>query len=603
MLRAPGRHTSGTAEAAGTARRRDPARPRRPTAAPRHRCSLRAAAAQGPAPGAVTEMEPPAASPSPDGVAGLTPKHYVVRLLTERGVDATPEQLLQLKLPALIRRALAADVDGDLLGDALRGVQTATPAPAASDADTMEPTQTGCLLTVCMHCRTPMLDALLEDHREVCHEWPVSCINRQWGCDAFMPRWRRGQHLEHCPASVVVCGGLPGVSTMNDSELPAGWFPGAHDPTRSPADSHCRWLGRGQSICGVVVRRDQWEQHVQLHHVLLPTERTEYKVEATSHPGDPRWYQIDWDTLWQYVATLGWRELNQMSWWGAKDRIFLKPGVPFDSTGERLYTYLPTDYARDEFELRRHVATQAEEEQLAWLYASIGTRGQATVWLAQGDSGSTDSEQHVVGPANRCHYCCAVGTPRLEIDALPVSRRDNCKPAASADASAAADRLGLRLLGTGSDVIRLALAPFSTIAGTCATGKSNGVGIDGPAGEFMNLAADIHQQVMRWLAPGDITRLAQCSRYWRTICSDLCNRTGAEIMCLGGWEREEPVIDEGSLQVESELQAPMEWLRVLRHVSLLSAVANGGSMDEVMVEVTTRDITSSNFIYPRSCAR
>lgn len=546
-----------------------------------------------------SEMEPSrsAAAPSPDGIAGLTPKHYVVRLLTERGVDEAPEQLLQLKLPALIRRALAADVDGDLLGDALRGVHTTSPVPAASDA-TMEPTPAGDALTVCMHCRTPMLEALLEDHCEVCHEWPVSCINRQWGCDAAMPRWRRGQHLEHCPASIVVCSGLPGVSTMTDSELPAGWFPGAHDPTRSPADSHCRWLGRGQSMCGAVVRRDQWEQHVQLHHVLLPIERTEYQVEATSHPGDPRWYQIDWDTLWKYVETLGWRELNQMSWWGAKDRIFLRPGAPFDPTGERLYTYLPTDYARDEFELRRHIATHADGDHLAWLDTSIGTRGapveQATVWLAQGGGGSTGSDQHVVGPANRCHYCCAVGTPRVEIDAMPASRGDNCEPAASADASAAADRLGLRLLGTGNDVTRLALAPLSTIAGTCATGKSNVGGIDGTAGEFMNLAADIHQQVMRWLAPGDITRLAQCSRYWREVCSNFCDHTGAEVMCLSGWEREELVADEGSLQVEPELQVPMEWLRVLRHVSLLSAVSNGGSMDEVMVEVTTRDIAETS---------
>ena len=52
--------------------------------------------------------------------------------------------------------------------------------------------------------------------------------------------------------------------------------------------------------------------------------------------------------------------------------------------------------------------------------------------------------------------------------------------------------------------------------------------------------------------------------------------------------------DAGSLQVEPELQVPMEWLRVLRHVSLLSAVSNGGSMDEVMVEVTTRDIAETS---------
>ena len=340
-------------------------------------------------PPALSLLPPPHPGPAP---TVPTPKHCVVRLLTERGAEETAEQLLGLKLPALIRKALACGVDGDLLGDALRGVQTTAP-----EAEEPEPEPEADVLVTCENCQAPVMQSLLEDHHEVCRERPVPCINAAWGCDATMPRWQRGSHLQHCPASVVVCGGVCG--SASGSELPPSWRPGADDPNRSPAEARCRWLGMGQSICGAVVRRDQWEQHVQLHHCLLPLERTEYKVDAATRPGDPAWYHVEWPLLWEWLLTLGWRELKTMTWWGAKDRLFLKPGVPYDPTGERLYTYLPTDYARDEFDLRRNLATTVGESELAWL-RSHGTVSGAPVVREQ-----QQSEARAAGRSEREVSC------------------------------------------------------------------------------------------------------------------------------------------------------------------------------------------------------
>jgi hypothetical protein len=481
-------------------------------------------------------------------------------LLTERGAEETAEQLLGLKLPALIRKALACGVDGDLLGDALRGVQTTAP-----EAEEPEPEPEADVLVTCENCQAPVMQSLLEDHHEVCRERPVPCINAAWGCDATMPRWQRGSHLQHCPASVVVCGGVCG--SASGSELPPSWRPGADDPNRSPAEARCRWLGMGQSICGAVVRRDQWEQHVQLHHCLLPLERTEYKVDAATRPGDPAWYHVEWPLLWEWLLTLGWRELKTMTWWGAKDRLFLKPGVPYDPTGERLYTYLPTDYARDEFDLRRNLATTVGESELAWL-RSHGTVSGAPVVREQQQSearAAGRSEREVVSGANRCHFCCAVSTPRIELatartPALRSARQQHRDNGEQRDemqvAGASWSRHSLRVMGSGvlalepaavpknvpppilvSDATVTAAAAAGAKAGTAATGTATatsaaaavaaagraearddvigglggrGRGLGMPARmTFAELSLDIHQQVARHLAPGDLTRLGQ----------------------------------------------------------------------------------------------
>ena len=223
-----------------------------------------------------------AAEPAP-ALPG-TPKQCVVRLLTERGTNETPEQLLAQKLPALIRRAMASGVDGDLLGDALKG-RSALAIDLASPDEALEPD----VPVSCAHCSATVLHKLLEDHDEVCPLRPVGCINAQWGCDAVMPRFKRGGHLARCPASVVVCAGEPSVPGASP-QLPLSWAGGCEDESRSDTESHCRWLGKGQAICGAVVRRDQWEQHVQLSHVLLPLDRTDYQFSAGSRPGEPGWY-------------------------------------------------------------------------------------------------------------------------------------------------------------------------------------------------------------------------------------------------------------------------------------------------------------------------
>ncbi|KAK7883011.1 hypothetical protein WMY93_029185 [Mugilogobius chulae] len=44
-----------------------------------------------------------------------------------------------------------------------------------------------------------------EDHRLLCPNETVPCINASFGCPLTMPRFRLAQHLRSCPASVVCC--------------------------------------------------------------------------------------------------------------------------------------------------------------------------------------------------------------------------------------------------------------------------------------------------------------------------------------------------------------------------------------------------------------
>jgi len=64
-----------------------------------------------------------------------------------------------------------------------------------------------CQTTACPnHCGFRLHSCKLADHlSEVCPLQQVSCINSCYGCPHLLLRQYRASHLEHCPASLVVC--------------------------------------------------------------------------------------------------------------------------------------------------------------------------------------------------------------------------------------------------------------------------------------------------------------------------------------------------------------------------------------------------------------
>jgi len=45
----------------------------------------------------------------------------------------------------------------------------------------------------------------MTDHKEVCMNKFVTCVNAHYGCEALLARYKKRTHLAHCPASVVHC--------------------------------------------------------------------------------------------------------------------------------------------------------------------------------------------------------------------------------------------------------------------------------------------------------------------------------------------------------------------------------------------------------------
>lgn len=105
----------------------------------------------------------------------------------------------------------------------------------------------GCRVEECPNvCGTALHACKIESHvRDICPEAVVPCINAQYGCKETIRRLHLGAHLEHCPASVLMC------------KFPHRGSPG--DPIDSlPFDPYCN---------EVVVRRDEYAAHWKtLHH-------------------------------------------------------------------------------------------------------------------------------------------------------------------------------------------------------------------------------------------------------------------------------------------------------------------------------------------------
>ncbi|XP_077350455.1 F-box only protein 40 [Festucalex cinctus] len=64
----------------------------------------------------------------------------------------------------------------------------------------------GCVVVRCPNgCGASLHACKEDDHRLLCPNETVPCLNAGYGCPLSMPRHRRARHLEACPASVVSC--------------------------------------------------------------------------------------------------------------------------------------------------------------------------------------------------------------------------------------------------------------------------------------------------------------------------------------------------------------------------------------------------------------
>ena len=110
-------------------------------------------------------------------------------------------------------------------------------------------------------------------------------------------------------------------------------------------------------------------------------------------------------------------------------------------------------------------------------------------------------------------------------------------------------------------------------------------------GLLMELEDEIQREILQYLAPVDASALGRTCRHWRSLCTEQLHAQeepsspGPRAMCLSLWARATEASPPESMADEESMASALHWLRVLRHVSLLCAVGNGGTVEEVMVRV------------------
>ena len=57
----------------------------------------------------------------------------------------------------------------------------------------------------CESCLMLLKETDLPDHRKICMEYKIPCINRHMGCPIKIKRKEMNHHVEHCSASVICC--------------------------------------------------------------------------------------------------------------------------------------------------------------------------------------------------------------------------------------------------------------------------------------------------------------------------------------------------------------------------------------------------------------
>lgn len=65
----------------------------------------------------------------------------------------------------------------------------------------------GCPVEICPNgCGAYFHLCKLDEHtRHTCWAAVVPCLNSLYGCEVVLPRAKLAQHLQHCPASILMC--------------------------------------------------------------------------------------------------------------------------------------------------------------------------------------------------------------------------------------------------------------------------------------------------------------------------------------------------------------------------------------------------------------
>ena len=64
----------------------------------------------------------------------------------------------------------------------------------------------GCSLVICqLGCGVKLHECKTIDHRIICQNHKVPCVNSYYGCPMVLPRSQLGSHIQNCPASVIQC--------------------------------------------------------------------------------------------------------------------------------------------------------------------------------------------------------------------------------------------------------------------------------------------------------------------------------------------------------------------------------------------------------------
>ena len=113
----------------------------------------------------------------------------------------------------------------------------------------------GCPVVRCSNlCGFSMHECKVQEHLEdMCSRSLVPCVNATFGCELKMERRKLGAHVQHCPASVLVCR-----------------YPAPYDqrPRAGGDDANALTLTEMLApACKMLVRRDEVSGHIQTYHI------------------------------------------------------------------------------------------------------------------------------------------------------------------------------------------------------------------------------------------------------------------------------------------------------------------------------------------------
>ena len=114
----------------------------------------------------------------------------------------------------------------------------------------------GCPVVQCKNlCGFSMHGCKTKEHTsELCPRSLVPCVNAVYGCEQTMERRKLANHVQHCPASVLICK-FPVTSRTDGQNVELSPSERLASVTRDP--------------CQLLVRRDELSGHIQTYHLAI----------------------------------------------------------------------------------------------------------------------------------------------------------------------------------------------------------------------------------------------------------------------------------------------------------------------------------------------